>query len=88
MKKGYVYIMRDVKGRLYIGSTDDLARRMRQHRSKHTQTTSRMEKPVVVLSQKYGSLEIARKIERKLKRLKRKDYVERVIRDGFIKMAL
>ena len=42
----------------------------------------------VALAQKYPSLEIARKIERKIKALKRKDYIEKMIRDGYIKIEI
>ena len=85
--KGYVYILKDEKDRFYIGSTDDLERRLYQHYKNHTQTTARMEKPKIVLSQEYPSLEIARKIERKLKNLKRKDYIEKIVSDGYIRIT-
>ncbi len=40
----------------------------------------------LVLSQQYDSLVMARKIERKIKFLKRKDYIEKMVKDGCIKM--
>ena len=40
----------------------------------------------LALSQQYASLKQARKIEYKLKKLKRKDYIEKIIKDGYIKM--
>ena len=83
---GFVYILKDEKGKLYIGSTDNLDKRMRQHKAGHTQTTRRMKNAVLVFSQKYPTLEQARKIERKLKKLKRKDYIEKIIKDGYIKI--
>lgn len=86
--KGFVYILKDDRGKLYIGSTSDLARRMRQHKSEHTQTTNRMKNPVLVLTQEYLSLKEARKIELKIKNLKRKDYIEKMIKDGFIKIRI
>jgi len=43
--------------------------------------------PVIVLTQEYKTLECARKVERKLKKLKRKDYVEKMVKDGYIKMS-
>lgn len=86
-KKGYVYILKDQKGRFYIGSTTDIKRRLKQHKNNHTQTTERMIDPKLALTQEYDSLEIARKIERKVKKLKRKDYIEKMIIEGYIKMT-
>ncbi len=45
-----------------------------------------MENPSLVLVQEYDSLGVARKIERKVKKLKRKDYIEKIISDGYIKI--
>ena len=85
---GWVYILKDANSRLYIGSTDNLERRMRQHAQGHTQTTRNMENPVLVFNQKFVSLDEARKIERRLKKLKRRDYIEKIVHDGYIKMTL
>ncbi len=38
-------------------------------------------------SQEFESLEIARMVERKLKKLKRKDYLSKIIADGVVKLA-
>jgi len=46
-----------------------------------------MDSPTLVLSQEYATLLEARKIENRLKKLKRKDYIEKIIIDGYIKMA-
>ena len=83
----FVYILKDNDGKLYIGNTNDLKRRLHQHDIGHTQTTRNMNKPKVVFSQEYDNLEQARKIERRLKKLKRKDYIQKIITDGYIKMA-
>ena len=83
----FVYILKDENKKFYIGSTNDLPRRLRQHYSGHTQTTSRMKNFVLVFSQKYNNLNEARKIELRIKRLKRKDYIEKIIADGYIKMS-
>lgn len=47
-----------------------------------------MKNPKVVLTQGYATIEEARKIERKLKKLKRKDYIDKIVKDGHIKMKL
>lgn len=84
---GFIYILKDKGNKLYIGSTDNLERRMHQHESGHTQTTKRMKKITLVFHQEYPSLEQARQIEIKLKKLKRKDYIEKIIKDGYIKIT-
>ena len=86
--KGYVYILKDSKGKFYVGSTTDVKRRLDQHSSGHTQTTKRMDKPCLVLVQEYDSLIMARNIERKIKNLKRKDYIEKMVNEGYIGMGI
>ena len=61
---------------------------MYQHENGHTQTTRNMDDPQLVFKQAYPSLEMARKIENRLKKLKRKDYIEKIINDGYIKMVI
>ena len=84
--KGYVYILEDEDNRYYVGSTNNIVRREYQHIHKHTYSTSRTKEPRMVFNQEFDSLGIARKIELKLKKLKRKDYLNKVIKDGFIKI--
>ena len=69
--KSCVYILKDDNGLFYIGSTIDLVKRLCQHNNGHTQTTSRMKNPKLVLSQEYDSLTAARNVERRIKNLKR-----------------
>ncbi len=76
--------MKDEKDRFYIGSTENLERRIHQHQIGHTQTTRNMLSPKLALVQKYGTLGEARKIEQKIKKLKRRDYIEKMIVDGYI----
>ncbi|MDQ2918418.1 MAG: GIY-YIG nuclease family protein [Verrucomicrobiota bacterium] len=67
----WVYILRGSRGRHYIGSTDHLARRLREHRSGGTHTTARMgEELELVASKETLSIEEARRWERQLKRKK------------------
>ncbi|MEK9154797.1 MAG: GIY-YIG nuclease family protein [Patescibacteria group bacterium] len=83
---GVVYILKDEEGRFYVGSTDNLERRLNQHRLGHTQTTRNMKGPKLVFSQEYDNLEQARKIEKRIKKLKRKDYIVKIIDDGYIRI--
>ncbi len=77
--------MRD--GRYYIGSAKNLSDRLRHHKGGFTYSTKRFGDIKLVFKQKYPSLEKARHIEKKLKNLKRKDYIDKIIKDGYIKMS-
>ena len=88
IKKGYIYILKDRNGKFYVGSTDNLERRFKQHKNGHTQTTRNMNDFEIVLKQEYESLKLARKIELKIKKLKRKDYIEKMINDGYIRITV
>ena len=82
----YVYILGTSSGKYYIGSTADLDRRVRQHQNKNTYSTKRLGKLDLIFSQEYHSLSDARSIERKLKKLKRRDYIEKIIKEGEIRI--
>ncbi|MDP3875327.1 MAG: GIY-YIG nuclease family protein [bacterium] len=85
--KAFVYILQDENGRFYIGSTPTLEKRLKQHANGHTQTTRNMFNPKLVLKQEVSSLVIARKIEHRLKKMKRRDYIEKIVTDGYIKVV-
>ncbi|MBU4256952.1 GIY-YIG nuclease family protein [Patescibacteria group bacterium] len=83
----FVYILKSLTdGRYYIGSTTNLDQRIEHHKNGHTPSTKRFGRISLVFSQKYEKLSDARIIEKKLKKLKRKDYIEKIIKEGFIKM--
>jgi predicted GIY-YIG superfamily endonuclease len=84
----HVYILKDDNGKYYVGSTNDFTRRIKQHDQKHTFTTRRMKNPKLVFSQEYPTLVAARNIEYRIKKLKRKDYIDKIVHDGFIKIDL
>jgi len=83
---GFVYILKNEKGSYYIGSTVDIQTRMKQHNEGHTPSTHRMGKLKLVFSQRFKTLKQARYIEYKLKKLKRSDYIEKIVKDGYIKI--
>ena len=85
--EAYVYILKNKDGGFYIGSTNNLKRRLKQHTIGHTQTTRLRGYNELVLVQSYNNLNIARKIEYKIKKFKRKDYIEKMILDGYIKIS-
>ncbi len=89
MKDNSVYILRSLKNdTFYIGSTIDIKRRICQHETGKVKATRYILPVKLELSQKYDSISNARRIERRLKSLKRKDYIEIIIKDKIIKMGL
>jgi predicted GIY-YIG superfamily endonuclease len=82
----FVYILESASGRLYVGSTDDLSRRLRQHAKGHTQTTRNLRTDNLVVAQGYQSPKDARAIEARIKKLTRRDDIEKMIKDGYIRL--
>jgi len=83
--KALIYILQFKKsGRFYVGSTTNLERRIRQHKRKHTATTNRFGDFDVVFTQEIESLERARWAEMKIKSWKRRDFIEKIIKDDKI----
>ncbi|MEX0587403.1 MAG: GIY-YIG nuclease family protein [Patescibacteria group bacterium] len=84
----FVYILKSRSdGRFYIGSTVDLKKRLNHHIGGFTPSTKRMGEIDLVLCQDYPTLKMARSIERKLKNLKRHDYIEKIVKEGRIRMG-
>lgn len=87
-KMAYVYILKSEKsGKYYIGSTGNIRERVRQHNSGNVTFTRNLRPLVLVLVQKYSNITEAKEIERRLKALKRRDYIDRIVKEGFIKMG-
>jgi len=83
-----VYILKSLTdGRYYIGSTKDLKERLRHHWKGYTYSTKRFGGVTLVFTQEYKTIKEARTIERKLKKMKRRDYIEKIIKEGVIKMG-
>jgi putative endonuclease len=82
----FVYILQNEKNQYYIGSTDNVDERMKHHLGGYTPSTSKMGKLKLVFKQEYLTLGEARRIEFRLKKLHRHDYISKIIADGFIKI--
>ena len=84
----YVYILQSAKnGRYYVGSTEDITTRLYAHNSGGVKATKNLLPVKIVFKQEYSDYTVAHKIERKLKKLKRRDYIEKIIKDGNIRMT-
>jgi predicted GIY-YIG superfamily endonuclease len=65
----WVYILKGASGRYYFSSTDDLERRMAEHRRGSNHTTGRFGGPIeIAASKELPSIAEAGKLERALKR--------------------
>lgn len=82
---GIAYILHSFKtGRFYVGSTNNLSRRLEEHQKGKTKYTRETGPYELVFSQRYESLTEARKIESWLKAQKSSEFLERIIREGRI----
>ena len=82
---GFVYILYFKKtNRFYVGSTNYLARRLQQHANNHTYSTTRLGEFELAFFQEVENLKFARQVEHRIKSWKRRDYIERIVKDGKI----
>ncbi len=85
----FVYILQSEKnGRYYIGSTENVERRLVEHNSGKTASLRYLIPMRLVFKQEFENSIMAKRMERKLKNAKSKSILERIIADGFIKMGL
>ena len=83
----YVYIIQSLKSRrFYIGFSYDPVKRLKEHNRGMVKATRNKGPWRLVFTQKYPDKKTAQKIEYRLKALKRRDYIERIISEGFIKI--
>ena len=84
----YVYILKSLKNnRYYIGSTGNINQRILTHQSGCVKATRNLLPVQIVFQQECSDITMARKIERRLKQLKRRDYIEKIIKDGRIRIS-
>jgi len=87
--KSYVYILKSLKTKeYYIGCSSDLERRLQDHNKGKVFATRYKVPYKLVFSQAYDNNRLARKMEMKLKKWKRKDFLDRIVKDGYIKSKL
>jgi putative endonuclease len=82
----YVYILKSQKnGSYYVGSSDNPKKRLLGHNLGRSIYTKRNLPYKLVFTQEVESLSKARLVETEIKKWKRKDFIEKIIRDGKIK---
>jgi putative endonuclease len=87
--KGFVYILQSERnGTLYIGSTNDVERRVFEHQIGHVKSTKNLRPLVLKFYKEYCTLTEARKIGYKLKSFKSKKIIKRIIEEKEIELKL
>jgi len=84
----YIYILKSKNQRYYIGSTNNIERRIAEHNFGKTKSLKYIRPLELVFAQKYDNLKEARKIELRIKKFKNKSILEKIIKDGEIKTGL
>lgn len=78
----WIYILKNENtGRYYTGSTNNLIRRLKQHKLGSTRTTKVLGTDKLVYQEKFDNIQEARNRERKIKSYKSKKYIERLIKE-------
>ena len=86
-RMAWVHILRTESGGFYVGSTENLSARLKHHFRGATPSTKRMHATSLALAQEYDTLKNAREIEKRIKKLKRHDYIEKMLKDGYIRLS-
>ena len=87
-KMEYVYILQSERNaKYYIGSTNDLVRRLSEHNSGQTESLKNLLPVKLVFSKVYNVKGEAGKMERHLKRLKSRTIIQKIIDEGVIKTS-
>jgi putative endonuclease len=81
----HVYIIQLSNGKYYVGSTENLARRMLEHSQGASPYTSHYLPVTLVFSQEYESIHNARLVEMWIKKQKDKRLIIKIIEEKSIK---
>ena len=81
----YVYVLESEKNKkFYIGSADNLDDRLKRHNQGYEKAKKPYRPYKIAFQQKCLSMEEAKKLERKIKKWKRRDLISKVIESGII----
>lgn len=82
----FLYILKsDKTNRYYIGSTNNVNRRLEEHNSGHTKSLLYQRPLRMVFTKEYASMIEAKRVELKLKKYKNRNILEKIISEGDIK---
>lgn len=77
---GYLYILATRNNHYYIGSTNNLKRRLIEHKSGKTKSLKKLLQFNLVFYKKYSSAIKSRKAEIRLKKFKSRKIIEKIIK--------
>jgi len=83
----WIYILQTKSEKYYVGSTTNIKDRLEHHIGGYTPSTKSLGVEKLLFKQEYKFLSEARSVEKKVKNLKRKDYIEKILKDGYIKIS-
>ena len=72
----------------YVGSSANPKRRLDDHNQGRVKATKNKGPWVLKFFQEFSTVSEARQIEYKIKKLKRRDILEKIIKDGYIKIKV
>jgi len=85
----WIYILQSEKnGRYYIGSTNNIERRLSEHNSGKTRSLKFIRPLKLVFKKPYESESEVKLMERKLKKYKSREIIDRIVKEQEIKMGL
>lgn len=86
--KAYLYILQSLKNNsYYVGSTTNINQRLSFHNNGYVKSTKNKRPYELVFTQEFEDIKTAHKAEIKIKGWKRKDFIEKIIKDGKLKIA-
>lgn len=86
--KSYLYIIKSLKsGSYYVGSTSDIETRLRFYNSGQVKATKYKRPYQLVFKQEFDNIDAVHQAELKIKSWKRKDFIEKIIKDGKMKFT-
>ena len=84
-----IYILQSKKnGKYYIGSTNNLDRRIAEHNSGKTRSSKYLRPLRLVFKKEFEALKKAREIESKLKKLKNRNIIDTIVKEQKLRMGL
>jgi len=85
----YVYILKSKNNDFYyIGATSNIGNRLQKHNKGKVISTKGYLPFDLIFKQEYENILIAKKVEKRIKKLKRKDYLKKIINDGIIRLKV
>ncbi|MCX6746387.1 MAG: GIY-YIG nuclease family protein [Candidatus Parcubacteria bacterium] len=89
MEQGFVYIIQSqTSNNYYTGSSENPTKRLSEHNRGKVKSTRNKGPWILKFTQGFPTIKEAKQIEYMIKKLKRRDYLERIIQDGYIKMKI